>query len=156
MKILGLPSLLASVAAIGVGAGLTYAVASLISGSPDDQRGSMQIATVTATATLDAGQETSTATPTGTALAPTATAPFTGLLLDRKRDRLAICVGGVGVSEDDVTGAKTAVEGSLQRLSSDRIWIRVGLSNPPPVVEAGCPSAPAVYSQRNKDHPDFP
>lgn len=61
------------------------------------------------------------------------------------RDRLAICVDAEGVLPVFATQARNAFESALQSLSDDPVWVRVGLSEPSPIVQEDCPAGPALY-----------
>jgi len=67
-----------------------------------------------------------------------------GLLLTANRDRLAICVQAVGIDPVMQTEAKTRIEELLPELEKHRNWVLARLDVAPPVVDAGCPSDPAL------------
>ena len=69
-------------------------------------------------------------------------------LLTSARDRLAICVQAVNLGDMEsslASQAKTTIESTLADLASDPAWVELDLSSPPPVVDLGCPAAPALY-----------
>lgn len=69
-------------------------------------------------------------------------------LLTSARDRLAICVQAVNLGDMEsslASQAKTTIESTLAKLASDPVWVELDLSLPPPVVDLGCPAAPALY-----------
>jgi len=69
-------------------------------------------------------------------------ARVSGALLTANRDRLAICVQGVGDATAAVTEARERVEQALARVAQHPQFVPAGLGAGPPVVDIGCPHGP--------------
>lgn len=71
-------------------------------------------------------------------------------LLTSERDRLSICVDSAGLTADVVevseSDGKVTVEAAMSELAASHpSWAKKDLSDPPPVVDIGCPIGPALY-----------
>jgi len=63
------------------------------------------------------------------------------------RDRLAICVSGMGGAKDAEAEAK-ALDNALVEVAKRPVWDLTGIPREPsPLVEAGCPFPPAHYGK---------
>ncbi len=66
------------------------------------------------------------------------------LLLTSNRDRLAICVQGVGADSTLEATAKSSIETALIEVAKHPRWEASGLGAASPLVDIGCPAPPAA------------
>lgn len=70
-------------------------------------------------------------------------------LITANRDRMAVCVAGVGKAKEAEAEAKLAIETALREIAKIDLWERTAIPRePPPLVDVGCPYPPLFYTTR--------